>query len=139
MYFQYDTTTSYSTEVEAANSPLLASGALNQIAGQQLTGLSFSTAYHFRVRDVNSVDKVVGPDRVFTTGASSDLPVVSTRTPVNVGETDADGGGTINSMGTSQVTAKGNCWATFPNPDLGDTCAAGSGTSIGFSTLKSPD
>jgi len=132
VYFQYGTTTSYGTEVEAANSPLLASGALNQIAGQQLTGLALSTIYHFRVRAVNSVDEVFGPDRAFTTTDSSDLPNVSTRTPVNVGETDAEGGGAINSMGTSQVTAKGNCWATFPNPDLGDTCADGSGPSIGF-------
>ena len=31
---EFGTTTSYGSEVEAANSPLLASGSLNQIAGQ---------------------------------------------------------------------------------------------------------
>ena len=137
VFFQYSTDLSYNNEVEATNSPLLASGAVTQNAGVVITGLTVSTTYNFRAKAVNTVsgttNTVFSSNATFSTTANSDLPNVTTRAVDNIMPTSARGGGEIVSQGTSQVTAKGVCWNTDSTtpPDLSDTCADGSGASIG--------
>lgn len=61
------------------------------------------------------------------------LPVVHTTEVTSVTYTSAQSGGVVSSDGGSEVTARGVCWSTFPNPDVNGTKtldAAGTGTFV---------
>ena len=54
-----------------------------------------------------------------TTGVQS-LPVVTTTPVINITEFGMVSGGNITEGGSSNVTARGVCWATVPNPETSD-------------------
>jgi hypothetical protein len=65
-YFQYGTTTSYGTQVNA--SPATASGTSASTETASLTGLLSSTPYHFRMAAYNATEGwKYGDDKMFTT------------------------------------------------------------------------
>jgi len=79
-----------------------------------LTGLTPGTTYHVRAWATNSAGTSYGNDRSF--GALPLAPTVTTATISSVTRTSAVSGGSITSDGGSQVTAKGICWSTSPDP-----------------------
>jgi len=67
--FQYDTTTSYGSEVPATPSPLTGSNAVSVSAA--VTGISPNTMYHYRVVATNSAGTTNGADQTFLSYPSS--------------------------------------------------------------------
>ena len=63
--FEYGLTTSYGSEVTAAQSPV--SGTADELVSAQLTGLVPNTTYHYRVVATNSAGTSHGTDRIFIT------------------------------------------------------------------------
>jgi hypothetical protein len=59
------------------------------------------------------------------------LPAVTTAAISNKTSTSATGGGDITSDGGSEITARGVCWSTSPDPSLIDSCT-NDGTGIGI-------
>lgn len=90
-----------------------------------LTGLAANTTYYirsylnlYRSSPAGWVT-VYGPEISFTTSAPT-APIVATTTAATVISANAaNSGGTITSDGGSAITAKGVCWSTSPNPELG--------------------
>ncbi len=95
-----------------------------------LTDLTSSTEYKYRYEVDYGVDKdYITETRTFTTIGIS-LPMVSTSTVSYVGADDAICGGTVNDDGGAEITARGVCWSTNPEPTLGsahtvDSCGLG--------------
>jgi NHL repeat len=78
-HFQFGPTTAYGTTLPAPDADI-GSGYGNVVVGQQLTGLSPGTTYHFRVIATNATSPpggTVGPDQTFSTPPLQP-PVVST-------------------------------------------------------------
>ncbi len=106
-----------------------------------LTGLLGNTTYYIRAyiqgywNGAGSYD--FGNELSFTTPAPV-LPTVATRGITNIGPTSALSGGNVSSNGGANVTTRGVCWGTSPNPDtLGSKISSGSGTGI-FAITMTP-
>ncbi len=102
----------------------------------QLTGLSCEKTYYVRAYASNSAGTAYGNQQSFTT---ADCPIelgsVTTAAITHIGYRRADGGGTVTDDGGGNVTARGVCWSTSPNPSLSDSYTVnGSGTGS-FSSL----
>jgi hypothetical protein len=65
-HFEYGTTTDYGTSLPVSDADIGASDTPVQVS-QDLTGLSPSTTYHFRVVATNGDDVTDGPDQTFAT------------------------------------------------------------------------
>ncbi|MBM4159468.1 MAG: T9SS type A sorting domain-containing protein [Ignavibacteria bacterium] len=76
--FEYGTSTSYGKQVTAAGSPFTAADAITVSA--DVTGLTGSTTYHYRVVATNSAGTTPGRDQSFVTLASGTIAVTSTPT-----------------------------------------------------------
>src|SRR5438874_8807935 len=63
VHFEYGTTTSYGT----MTAPQTKTGNTYQNVSANISGLSASTTYHFRIVAMNSAGTVHGADRTFTT------------------------------------------------------------------------
>jgi len=85
-----------------------------------MTGLTANTLYHVRAYAVNSTGTGYGADVTFTTLAAG-VPIVVTKTTINVRETTATGVGNIVAIGNSAVTQHGHCWGTSADPTTGDS------------------
>ena len=97
-----------------------------------LTGLTPGTTYHARAYATNSVGTGYGSEVIFTT-TSLAVPVLTTENVGSISYTTAVSGGAISSDGGSDVTVKGVCWSTSPNPVITDsrtTDGAGAGSYI---------
>ena len=81
-----------------------------------LSGLSANTTYYVRAYATNSIGTDYGNQRTFTTDAN--LPTVSTIQVVGVTAHTANSGGNVSSDGGAEVTARGVCWSTNPNPTI---------------------
>ncbi|UCH14003.1 MAG: hypothetical protein JSV22_12970 [Bacteroidales bacterium] len=69
-----------------------------------------------------------------------ELPVVTTETITSITENSATGGGEVTSDGGATVTARGVCWSTSQNPDIGDDHTSdGSGLGSFVSTITGLD
>lgn len=75
--FEYGLTTSYGNSITTTQSPV--SGSTNTNVSAGISGLTFSTIYHYRVKAVNSLGTVYSSDMQFTT------------LPINVGDYYAGG------------------------------------------------
>jgi len=71
--FEYGITTSYGSTATAVQSP--AAGSIPVNVSANITGLSGSTTYHYRVKAVNAGGTIYGADAVFTTQTA--LPTAS--------------------------------------------------------------
>ena len=88
--FEYGTTLSYGSTVTATQSPL--TGTSSQAVSMQITGLSPSTTYHFRVKATNSAGTTYGSDISFTTSSAVSDELVAYY-PFNGNANDESGNG----------------------------------------------
>jgi len=73
--FQYGTTTSYGSEINAT--PGSVTGTIAVPVSAALTGLAPETLYHYRVVGVNIAGSTSGTDQTFTTSAANRPPAVA--------------------------------------------------------------
>ena len=86
-----------------------------------LSNLLLGTTYHYRAFVINQLGTFYGADSVFTTSASSVVPVVTTSAATSIGFTNATVGGNIISNGGDTIINKGICWSITQNPTIADS------------------
>lgn len=93
-----------------------------------LTGLTAATTYYVRAYATNAIGTAYGEQMTFTTHDGK--PTVSTSNTVNnITQTTAVCGGTVHNDYGYEVTARGVCWSTIPNPTIADSYTTdGTGT-----------
>ena len=95
VYFQWGTTTSYghttSTQTQTGNTSLPIT--------TNISGLSASHLYHFRIVATNGGGTSFGSDRTFTTLSATGPPVVTTNPATNITTSSARLNGTLNPHG----------------------------------------
>jgi hypothetical protein len=74
IHFQYGTTTSYGLSTSAQSQ----TGTTFRNISANISGLSASTVYHFRIVATNTAGTTMGSDRTFTTLSPTGSPVVTT-------------------------------------------------------------
>src|SRR5206468_4970112 len=91
VHFQYGTTTSYgsSTATQSYN------GSTTQNVTANITGLSPSTVYHFRLVGTNSHGTSYGSDKTFTTPSAIGRPIVTTSSVTNIASFSATLNGSV--------------------------------------------
>ncbi|MFA4864311.1 MAG: hypothetical protein WC605_11150 [Bacteroidales bacterium] len=100
-----------------------------------LSGLTSNTLYYIRAYATNSIGTAYGDELTFTT-LPVNLPTVTTAEVTNIAPTSATSGGNVTSDGGANVTARGVCWSTSPNPTTADSSTTdGSGTGTFVSNL----
>jgi YVTN family beta-propeller protein len=80
VYFQYGTTISYGL----TTAPQSQAGSTYRNISANISGLTASTRYHFRIVATNSAGTTYGADQVFTTLSATGPPVVTTTPATNV-------------------------------------------------------
>src|SRR4029077_20604042 len=95
VYFQYGTTTSYGHTT--ANQTR--TGNTYRTVAANISGLSASTMYHFRIVATNSAGTRYGGDRTFTTLSATGPPVVITNLATNVASFSATFNGSVDPHG----------------------------------------
>jgi uncharacterized protein (TIGR02145 family) len=92
-----------------------------------ISGLTPETTYYVRAYAINSIGTSYGTQVSFSTKT----PVLTTTAITTITATSAVSGGSISSIGGSDVTDRGVCWSTSPNPTTEDSKTSngsGSGT-----------
>ena len=103
-----------------------------------LTGLTYGTTYYVRAYAENSNGVAYGNEQTFTT-VTITPPVVTTAVVSDITNNSAICGGTIQDMG-SQITGRGVCWSTSPNPTVENSCTNdGVGAGTFTSSMKNLD
>jgi N-acetylneuraminic acid mutarotase len=97
VHFQYGTTTNYQFKTAAQSKT--GSTALNVNAN--ISGLSASTIYHFRIVATNSAGTTFGCDKTFTTLSATGAPVVTTNPATKVTASSATLNGSVDPHGLS--------------------------------------
>jgi len=101
-----------------------------------MSGLLPSTTYYVRSYATNSLGTSYGNQITFLTLATT--PTLTTASLTGITSSTATSGGTITSDGGAQITARGVCWSTTPNPTTAGTKTInGSGTGSFASNLIS--
>jgi hypothetical protein len=95
VHFEYGTTTNYGHT--SANSSH--TGNTTQNVSANITGLSASTTYHFRIVATNTTGTRYGSDRTFTTLSPTGAPVVTTNPATNVASFSATLNGSLDPHG----------------------------------------
>jgi N-acetylneuraminic acid mutarotase len=95
IYFQYGTTTSYGLTTAMQGQ----TGNTYQNVAANISGLSASTAYHFRIVATNSAGTKYGSDRTFTTLSATGPPVVITNPATYVASFSATLNGSVDPHG----------------------------------------
>jgi N-acetylneuraminic acid mutarotase len=123
VYFQYGTTTSYgSTTVNQSYS-----GTTMRSVTANISGLSASTTYHFRIVAHNSAGTSYGADRTFTTLSPTGPPVVTTNPATLIASFSATLNGSLDPHGLTTTvyfqygTTTGYGSATPPQSKTGNT------------------
>ena len=99
-----------------------------------LVGLNPSTTYYVRAYAASDYGLAYGNELSFTT--LSGIPVVMTAEVTDVTGNSALCGGTVTDGGGLEITARGVCWSTSPNPTLSDSYTTdGTGTGSFTSSL----
>lgn len=101
-----------------------------------LSGLTNGTTYYVRAYAVNTIGTSYGNEVSFTT--QSGVVILTTTTVSSILANSAISGGNITNDGGSNVTAKGICWNTSPNPtiELSTKTTNGNGTGSFTSNLS---
>src|SRR5947207_1327110 len=95
VYFQYGTTTSYGL----TTAPQSKTGNTYQNVTANISGLTASTTYHFRMVATNSAGTMYGSDRTFTTLSATGPPVVITNPATNITSSSATLNGSVDPHG----------------------------------------
>ena len=95
VYFQYGTTTSYGHTTATQTT----TGNTYQNVAANISGLTQTTTYHFRMVAINSAGTVYGADRTFTTLSAAGPPVVITNPATYVASFSATLNGTVDPHG----------------------------------------
>jgi uncharacterized protein (TIGR02145 family) len=98
-----------------------------------LTGLTAGTIYHVRAYATNGVTTSYGADVQFTTTGVV-VPTVTTTVLSAIDLTSVTSGGNVTSDGNGTVSARGVCWATTANPQVGVGNFTTNGTGTGSFT-----
>jgi hypothetical protein len=96
-HFEYGKSPAYGTALPAPDGEV-GTRYEDDVVGQQLTGLSPGTIYHYRVVARNATGSTAGPDRTFTTPPPQ-LPAVSTGQASGVGPSTVTLSGTLDTQG----------------------------------------
>jgi hypothetical protein len=98
-----------------------------------ISGLTHNTKYYVRAYATNSTGTSYGQEVTFTTLSG----IVSLTTSVTaITAISATSGGNITNDGGAEVTARGVCWSTFPNPTIADSKTSnGSGMGLFSSSI----
>jgi len=100
-----------------------------------IVGLSEGTTYYVRAYATNEVGTAYGNEVTFTTNAVTGATLTTTQVSA-VTSTSATSGGDITSDGGGNISARGVCWGTAPNPTVaGSKTTDGSGSGVFTSTL----
>jgi phosphodiesterase/alkaline phosphatase D-like protein len=97
VHFQYGTTSSYGSTT--ANQAF--TGNTTHSVTANISGLTASTMYHFRIVATNSRGTIYGVDRTFTTLSATGPPVVITNPATNVASSSATLNGIVDPHGFS--------------------------------------
>ena len=97
VHFQYGTTTNYGL----TTAPQGHTGNTYLNVGANISSLSASTIYHFRIVASNSAGTSLGSDRTFTTLSATGPPVVTTNPATNVTTSSATLSGSVDPHGLS--------------------------------------
>ena len=97
VYFQYGTTTSYGSTTSSQSK----SGNTYQSVAANISGLSASTTYHFRIVATNSAGTVYGADRTFKTLSATGPPLVTTSPATLIASYSATLNGSVDPHGLS--------------------------------------
>ena len=84
-----------------------------------INGLEPNTLYYIRAFAQNSAGIAYGNELTFTTGTAA--PQVTTSPVSAITAISAVSGGNITYDGGAEITGRGVCWSTSPDPDLGDS------------------
>jgi len=95
VHFQYGTTTSYGL----TTAPQSQSGNTYRNISANISSLSASTTYHFRIVATNSAGTRYGADRTFTTLTATGPPVVTTNLATNLTSSSAKLNGSLDPHG----------------------------------------
>ena len=100
-----------------------------------IVGLSEGTTYYVRAYATNEVGTAYGNELTFTTNQVTGA-VLTTAQVTSVTSETAVTGGEVTNDGGANVTAKGVCWGTAPNPTVaGNKTTNGTGTGVFTSNL----
>ena len=83
-----------------------------------MTDLNISTTYYVRAYAVTANGTVYGNQKTFTT--RDGIPTLTTDSVMDITGATATCGGDITDNGGLNVTARGVCWSTSPNPTIAD-------------------
>jgi uncharacterized protein (TIGR02145 family) len=84
-----------------------------------LSGLTANTKYYVRAYATNSAGTSCGNEVTFTTNdinKATTVPTLTTTVVTSITQTSAVSGGTITDDGGGDITARGVCWSTSPDP-----------------------
>jgi plastocyanin len=95
IHFQYGTTTSYGL----TTAPQIHTGNIYLNVSANISSLSGSTVYHFRIVASNSAGTTYGSDTVFTTLSATGPPVVTTSAATNISTSSATLNGSLDPHG----------------------------------------
>lgn len=84
-----------------------------------LDKITYGSTYHYRIVASNAVNETYSNDMTFTTpNPPIMLPTVTTSDITKITKTTATGGGNVTDGGGVELTARGVCWSTTPNPTI---------------------
>jgi len=98
-----------------------------------IVGLSEGTTYYVRAYATNEVGTAYGNELTFTTNAVTGA-VLTTTEATSVTSSTAAAGGNITDDGGGNITARGVCWGTAPNPTVALTTKTVNGAGSGIFT-----
>jgi uncharacterized protein (TIGR02145 family) len=94
-----------------------------------LSSLLASTNYYYRAYATNSRGTGYGITYTFTTPV---IATITTTETIQINTNFAESGGNITSNGGAEVTARGVCWSTSPNPTIALTTKTVNGSGSGI-------
>jgi hypothetical protein len=137
--FEYGTTTAYGSSVSATPSPIAGNTSSNVTVN--LSGLAEGTAYHFRVKTVNSLGTTDGNDMTFTT--LGQVPTATSSGAINIEQTSATLRGIVNAnylfttvtIEYGETTNYGNSVAALPSTVTGTNSTGVSANVTGLTAV----